>query len=76
MENFYNKFQQKDRTKDTYLIHTKPKINIEEEERFKIKTKDIFVVKNKKIKSPKYKKPKFKLGNRIKSMFKNEMVNY
>jgi 3-phenylpropionate/cinnamic acid dioxygenase small subunit len=76
MENFYKTFQQIDRTTDSYLNHTKPKKKEEEEERFKIKTKDIFVVKNKKIKSPKYKKPKFKLGNRIKSMFKNEMVNY
>ena len=76
MENFYNKFQQKDLTTDTYLNRKNPNLKKEKEERFKIKTKDIFVVKNKKIKSPKYKKPKFKLGNRIKSMFKNEMVNY
>ena len=75
MENFYNKFQQKDLTTDTYLNRKNPNLKKEKEERFKIKTKDIFVVKNKKIKSPKYPQPKYKLGSRIKSIFKNENVN-
>ena len=75
-ENSQVKLNQKDLTIDTYLNQPKPNLKSEKEERFKIKTKDIFVVKNKKIKSPKYRKPTFKLSSRIKSMFKKENLNY
>ena len=76
MENFYNNLKRKELVKDTYLNRPPPKLNEEIEKRLKVKTKDIFIVKNKKLKSPKYKKPKFKLGSRIKKIFKNENMNY